>query len=143
APGVAAHPSPAPAPSGSTSPSPADLARPRPRTPSVPAAAPVPERPVVVYSSTTNGSSGYLLGPPAHDPEVVESVCRKVVGTWAATASADDHRRLLDGRPFIPPDLDRTLLTDLSARIGEYDVPDEARSALRTGFWHVVTEILR
>jgi len=64
------------------------------------------------------------------------------VGTWAATASADDRRRLLDGRPFIPPDLDRTLLTDLSARIGQYDVPDEARSALREVFWVVVGEVL-
>lgn len=136
------RPTPAPAPPGSPVPSPADLARPRPRTPVVPAASAAPERPPVVYSSSSNGSSGYLLGPPAHDPEVVESVCRKVVGTWAATASADDRRRLLDGRPFIPPDLDRTLLTDLSARIGEYDVPDEARSALREGFWVVVTEVL-
>jgi len=105
----------------------------------VPAA---PERPPVVYSSSTNGSSGYLLGLPAHDPDLVESVCRKVVRTWAATASADDRRHVLDGRPFIPPDLDRTLLTDLSARLGVYDVPDEARSALREGFWVVFAEVV-
>ncbi len=135
------RPGPTPSPPGAPSPTPADLARPRPRTPSTPATAPPPERPAVVYSSSTNGSSGYL-GQPAHDPAVVESVCRKVVGTWATTASPDDRRRLLDGRPFIPPDLDRTLLTDLSARIGQYDVPDEARSALREVFWVVVGEVL-
>ena len=75
--------------------------------------------------------------------EMIDDVCRGVVTAWRATATDDDRRRVLSERPFIPSDLDRTLLTDLSARLGVYDIPDELRYRLREQFWDAMDELGR
>ncbi|GAA6525508.1 NYN domain-containing protein [Intrasporangium sp. DVR] len=75
--------------------------------------------------------------------EMIDDVCRGVVGAWRATATKEDRRRVTSERPFIPSDLDRTLLTDLSARLDVYDIPDELRYRLREQFWDAMDEIGR
>ena len=75
--------------------------------------------------------------------EMIDDVCRGVVTAWRATATDEDRRRVLSERPFIPSDLDRTLLTDLSARLDVYDIPDELRYRLREQFWDAVDELGR
>jgi uncharacterized LabA/DUF88 family protein len=75
--------------------------------------------------------------------ELIDDVCRGVVTAWRATATDEDRRRVLSERPFIPSDLDRTLLTDLSARLDVYDIPDELRYRLREQFWDAVDELGR
>ena len=75
--------------------------------------------------------------------EMIDDVCRGVVTAWRATATDEDRRRVLSERPFIPSDLDRTLLTDLSARLGVYDIPDELRYRLREQFWDAMDELGR
>lgn len=134
-------------------PTPADLARPRPRTPipmqaghtghathgaGQPAGA-APDR-TLVYSSSSGGDSGYRTALTAAERDLIDEVCRSVVATWAATATAADRGRLLSEKPYIPSDLDRTLLTDLSARLGVYDIDDEARGDLRESFWDTVVD---
>ena len=45
-------------------------------------------------------------------------------------------------RDFIPNDLDRTLLIDLSARLGIYDIDESTRyAALRAHFSDVLAEL--
>ena len=73
--------------------------------------------------------------------EMIDDVCRGVVTAWRAAATKEDHRRVMSERPFIPSDLDRTLLTDLSARLDVYDIPDEIRYRLREQFWDAVDEL--
>ncbi|MEO7061448.1 MAG: hypothetical protein ABI083_17145, partial [Lapillicoccus sp.] len=127
-------------PSRPTVPTPADLARPRPRAPLVPA--PVASSTTLVYSSSTSGASGYRGGLTNAERHLIDEVCRGVVATWTTTATDGDHQRLLADKPLIPSDLDRTLLTDLSARLGVYDIDDEARYDLRESFWDAVAERL-
>lgn len=125
-------------------PTPADLARPKPR---IPSSLPSPVWPLVpadsrtlVYSSSSNGGSGYQIGLSAAERVLIDEVCHGVVATWSATATAADRAHLLSEKPYIPSDLDRTLLTDLSARLGVYDIQDEARGDLRESFWDVVAQ---
>lgn len=75
--------------------------------------------------------------------EMIDDVCRGVVSAWRGTASEEDRRRVVSERPFIPSDLDRTLLTDLSARLAVYDIPDELRYLLREQFWDAMDEVGR
>ncbi|WP_366521069.1 NYN domain-containing protein [Lapillicoccus sp.] len=131
-------------------PTPADLARPKPRVPALAShhpvmpAAPAPSGPAagrtLVYSSSSGGDSGYRTGLTAAERDLIDEVCHGVVATWAATATAADRAGLLSEKPYIPSDLDRTLLTDLSARLGVYDINDEARGDLRESFWDAVAE---
>ncbi|MEO7060907.1 MAG: NYN domain-containing protein [Lapillicoccus sp.] len=121
-------------------PTPADLARPRPRVPALPV--PAASSTTLVYSSSTSGASGYRGGLTSAERHLIDEVCRGVVATWTTTATDGDRQRLLADKPFIPSDLDRTLLTDLSARLGVYDINDEARYDLRESFWDAVAERL-
>ena len=66
-----------------------------------------------------------------------------MIATWSITASAADRTRLMSQKPFIPGDLDRALLLDLSARLDRYDVEDQLRFVLRDHFWELVGELAR
>jgi hypothetical protein len=114
-------------------PTPAVLAGKRP----VSVGSAAPRSSALVYSSTTDGTSGGL-GPSVSELTVIDEVCRGVVTAWRAQASAADSDRVMRQEPFIPNDLDRTLLTDLSARLGVYDIDESTRYALRARFWDVM-----
>jgi hypothetical protein len=92
-----------------------------------------------IWSSTSEGAGSRT--PPstsAGELELIDEVCRGVISAWSVTASADDRRRLRSEKPYIPNDLDRALLLDLSARLGIYDVDEHLRFLLRDHFWDVL-----
>ena len=96
-----------------------------------------PPRSSIVYSSSSDGS-GRRPAPSTDQMAVIDEVCRGVVAAWRGQASEIDRDRVMREQPFIPNDLDRTLLTDLSARLGVYDVDESTRYALRARFWEVM-----
>ena len=136
----------------STAPPPA--AAPRP-TPAVLAGSKVPHRPAaaaagtpgrLVWSSASDSAGSGDRPSPAsaigqRELQAIEDVCRGVIATWSITASAADRTRLMSQKPFIPGDLDRALLLDLSARLDRYDVEDQLRFVLRDHFWELVREL--
>jgi uncharacterized LabA/DUF88 family protein len=137
----------------STAPPPAAAAA-RP-TPAVLAGSKVPHRPAatagtpgrLVWSSASE-SAGSGDRPSAsaigqRELQAIEDVCRGVIATRSITASAADRTRLMSQKPFIPGDLDRALLLDLSARLDRYDVEDQLRFVLRHHFWDLVGELTR
>src|SRR5690349_12300634 len=142
-PRVAGSPAPAePKPAAATPrPTPAVLAGNKVPQPAA-AAAGAPGR--LVWSSASDGIGGadraagapVVVGP--RELEVIDDVCRGVIGTWSITASAADRTRLMSQKPFIPGDLDRALLLDLAARLDRYDVEDQLRFLLRDHFWEQV-----
>jgi uncharacterized LabA/DUF88 family protein len=106
---------------------------------------PLPVRSVPAYV-TTSGAGGYFPGSAnsAADAEAavedaISFVVERVVLNLLRSASAESRDELLKGRPVIPPEVDRTLLTDLSNKLGIYDLPQEARFALRDTFWSAVS----
>ena len=92
-----------------------------------------------MYSSS---SGGVVEDSPAVVAEwrAIDDVCRGVIAAWRAQASELEQERVRREQGFIPNDLDRTLLTDLSARLGIYDIDDTTRYALRAHFWEVLGE---
>lgn len=118
---------------GSGTPTPAILAATRPSA----SGSFAPRTSALVYSSSTDGGAGRQT-PSAGELAVIDEVCRGVVAAWRAQASEADRTRVMSERPFIPNDLDRTLLTDLSAGLGVYDIDEATRYALRAHFWEVM-----
>ncbi|QHC57117.1 NYN domain-containing protein [Rathayibacter tanaceti] len=120
-----------------SSPTPADIARiatsaPTPRPVSRPAASDA----TLVYSSADPRSS--IESPTAASEEVIDEVAQKTYTAWAGAATSEQRVELRDNRPFVPRDLDRALLLDLSAAIGEYSLSDAVRFRLRAAFWDAV-----
>ncbi|GAA2471433.1 NYN domain-containing protein [Terrabacter carboxydivorans] len=102
----------------------------------------------LVWSSASDGLGGAEragVAPVVGQAELdlIDDVCRGVIGTWSITASAADRTRLMSQRPFIPGELDRALLLDLSARLDRYDVEDHLRFLLRDHFWEQVRHLDR
>ena len=94
--------------------------------------------PRIVYSSVTGREA---VGETHLSPEteqLVDEVVHGVVDTWKSTVTADELRLVRAERPYIPRDLDRTLLLDMSSRLGIYDVDERTRLALREHFWEVL-----
>ncbi len=130
------------APAASARPTPAVLAGPRPAARAGESGGGVragsgASRPI--WSSTSDGvGSRQSASTSAAELELIDEVCRGVISAWSVTASAEDRRRLRSEKPYIPSDLDRALLLDLSARMGVYDVDEHLRYLLRDHFWEVL-----
>ncbi|MGL5865139.1 MAG: NYN domain-containing protein [Dermatophilaceae bacterium] len=65
-------------------------------------------------------------------------VCRKVVASLALGSTEATKQDLTRGRPHIRADVDRTLLMDVSATLGVYELDERTRYELREHFWQVV-----
>lgn len=106
-----------------------------------PAAVP-PQRLVVpaavpVYSSSTGQRSSAFTGPDGLEEEAaVRSVVDSLLGSLPFDGAA--RRALVAAKPMIPPELDRTLLLDLSARLQIDDLDEHSRIRLRAVFWEGV-----
>jgi hypothetical protein len=116
-------------------PTPALLAGRKPSPPGV-----VPPSPEVVRASALVYSSASGQSGPAAEDEpasqgLIDEVCASVLTTWLQRARPDEVSQLRDGEPLIPGDIDRALLTDLSARTGHYYIEDHDRYLLRERFW--------
>ncbi|PPG61968.1 NYN domain-containing protein [Rathayibacter sp. AY1C7] len=126
-----------PAPPSTSSPTPADIAR---IATAVPTPRPVP-RPTasdatLVYSSADPRPA--IESSAAASDQAIEDVAQKTYTVWAAAATPQQLVELRDNRPSVPRDLDRALLLDLSAAIGEYTLSDNIRFRLRAAFWDAV-----
>lgn len=85
--------------------------------------------------STSTGGSARSEDSDDITSELIDAVVRQVLVSWAASATPTMLIELRQSEPFIPGDLDRTLLLDLSARTGSYDIDDPSRHELRERFW--------
>jgi uncharacterized LabA/DUF88 family protein len=66
---------------------------------------------------------------------IVDGVVSRVLETWLRSAGVEQQQDLVADRPSIPRDVDRALLLDLSAALGDYDLSDALRIQLRASFW--------
>lgn len=126
-------------------PTPAALAGSKPWSTPIPAvrtgdhgAADIHGAPRIVYSSVSGREAVAELRLSPETEQLVDEVVHGVVDTWKSTVTDDELRLVRAERPYIPRDLDRTLLLDMSARLGIYDVDERTRLALREHFWEVL-----
>jgi uncharacterized LabA/DUF88 family protein len=71
----------------------------------------------------------------------VEIVVHQVIDGWCQTATPETLAALRAGRPFIPGELDRAMLMDLSTRADVYDITEQTRHALRDRFWALLDKV--
>jgi uncharacterized LabA/DUF88 family protein len=115
-------------------PTPTPVARPLPGPPIV---RPLTAAPLPAYSTSTGtgGAYGTHTALDDHATEAIGDVVDKVVINWWRGASEASRHELLKGKPLIPSDMDRALLSDLSNKLAIYDIPQDWRFALREAFW--------
>lgn len=116
-----------------SAPTPALLAGRKPAAPGV-----VPPSPEVVRASALvySSASGQSPSPEEETSQVlIDEVCASVLTTWMQRARPDEVVELRNNQPQIPGDIDRALLTDLSARTGHYYIEERDRYLLRERFW--------
>jgi hypothetical protein len=97
---------------------------------------PVPPRSVPAYPTSTT-SAAHVADEGALE-DAIRFVVDKVVQSLWRTAGPGLREELDHGRPNIPAEIDRTLLNDLSNKLGNYDLSQPARFALRDAFWESV-----
>jgi hypothetical protein len=73
--------------------------------------------------------------------DAIQFVVDKVVINWWRGASEASRRELMAGKPTIPAELDRTLLSDMSNRLNVYDIPQDWRFDLRDAFWEKMAHL--
>jgi uncharacterized LabA/DUF88 family protein len=121
-----------------SAPTPALLAGRKPTPPGV-----VPPSPEVVRASSLvySSATGHLPVEEATSQELIDEVCASVLSTWVQRARPDEVETLRGNEPQIPGDIDRALLTDLSARTGHYYIEEHDRYLLRERFWVALTKL--
>ncbi|MBQ1050837.1 NYN domain-containing protein [Micromonospora sp. C51] len=99
--------------------------------------------PVIVYSATTGREPQVTPGyeDPVELAEQIDSVVMNVLTAFRKSATAEALAELEDGKPSIPRDIDKALLTDLSDRRGEFDLSENVRHKLRAQFWKKYDEV--
>ncbi|MDG4795099.1 NYN domain-containing protein [Micromonospora sp. WMMD1082] len=98
---------------------------------------PRPPSPMPVYSTTT-GRQPYIATAyedPTELAHQIDVVVANVLTAFLTSATAEALTELAAGRPSIPRDVDKALLTDLSERRDELDLSEQARHMLRAHFW--------
>ncbi|MDP9798660.1 uncharacterized LabA/DUF88 family protein [Catenuloplanes nepalensis] len=83
---------------------------------------------------------GERLDATSKFPEQVDSVVNGVLTTFRRSASAEELAALIAGKPSVPRDVDKALLTDLSDRLGVSDLDEAIRHRLRARFWAACDE---
>lgn len=87
------------------------------------------EAPDIRVTATTNHEE------PPDLAEQIGSVVTNVLTTLRSSATPEALAELTAGKPSIPRDIDKALLTDLSDRLGEVDLSEAVRHQLRLRFW--------
>ncbi|MCM4076532.1 NYN domain-containing protein [Paractinoplanes hotanensis] len=78
---------------------------------------------------------------PAELAEQIDSVVNNVLDTLRRSASLEALAELTAGKPSIPREIDKALLTDLSERRGGIDLSETVRHKLRAQFWENMTSL--
>lgn len=105
----------------------------------VPAAGAVRREPV--YSTATGA-------PAAQSPwfdlvESAEAVAVSLADNWHGSVSQRELNELLAERPLLPPTIDRVLIKDCAAKIGEAKTDlQDIRKAIRAAFWRRLDELV-
>lgn len=105
----------------------------------VPAAGAVRREPV--YSTATGA-------PAAQSPwfdlvESAEAVAVSLADNWHGSVSQRELSELLAERPLLPPTIDRVLIKDCAAKIGEAKTDlQDIRKAIRAAFWRRLDELV-
>lgn len=105
----------------------------------LPAAAAVRREPV--YSTETGA-------PSAQSPwfdlvESAEAVAISLADNWHGSVTQRELTELLAERPLLPPNIDRVLIKDCAAKIGEAKTDlQDIRKALRAAFWRRLDELV-
>lgn len=105
----------------------------------VPAAGVVRREPV--YSTATGA-------PAAQSPwfdlvESAEAVAVSLADNWHGSVSQRELNELLAERPLLPPTIDRVLIKDCAAKIGEAKTDlQDIRKAIRAAFWRRLDELV-
>lgn len=102
---------------------------------------PAPSRAAVLaYTGATGAPSQVFPGYDDEDryDEQIDTVAAKVLSAFKHSASPDDVADLLRGKPSIPRDIDRALLTDASEALDMYDLSERIRYRLRARFWEQI-----
>jgi hypothetical protein len=95
-----------------------------------------------VLWSTRTGHDGHGPDHGEVSPELIDQVVRQVVDSWCQTATPQSLVTLRAAKPFIPSDIDRTLLIDLASHIdASVDLDDTSRYALRDRFWDHIDRV--
>lgn len=92
-------------------------------------AAPQGGRPYARTTSTTEYEDSAELA------EQIDSVVDNVLTAFRTSATPEALAELTAGKPSIPRDIDKALLTDLSDRHGGTDLSEDVRHRLRAQFW--------
>ena len=102
-----------------------------------------PPSSVLAYSAATGREPQLTNGyqDPAELAEQIDLVVTNVLTAFRASATADALAELKAGKPSIPRDIDKALLTDLSDSRGELDLSERTRHQLRAHFWTKADEM--
>ncbi|CAN7487633.1 NYN domain-containing protein [Arthrobacter sp. LjRoot78] len=94
-----------------------------------------------VYSTATGA-------PAAQSPwfdlvESAEAVAVSLADNWHGSVSQRELNELLAERPLLPPTIDRVLIKDCAAKIGEAKTDlQDIRKAIRAAFWRRLDELV-
>lgn len=102
-----------------------------------------PSPSVLTYSAATGREAQFANGyeDPDELAEQIDLVVTNVLTAFRRSASAEAYAELKAGKPSIPRDIDKALLTDLSDRRGELDLSERTRHRLRARFWERANEM--
>jgi uncharacterized LabA/DUF88 family protein len=95
-----------------------------------------------VYSTATGA-------PAAQSPwfdlvESAEAVAVSLADNWHGSVSQRELNELLAERPLLPPTIDRVLIKDCAAKIGEAKTDlQDIRKAIRAAFWRRLDELVQ
>lgn len=103
-----------------------------------------PPSSALVYSAATGCEPQFTkeYADPVELAEQIDLVVSNVLTAFRKSATAEALAELKAGRPSIPRDIDKALLTDLSHRRGGSDLSEQERHKLRAQFWKKHDETL-
>jgi uncharacterized LabA/DUF88 family protein len=105
----------------------------------VPAAGTVRREPV--YSTATGDAAAQ--SPWFDLVESAEAVAVSLADNWHGSVTQRELNELLAERPLLPPTIDRVLIKDCAAKIGEAKTDlQDIRKAIRAAFWRRLDELV-
>ncbi|WP_431924803.1 NYN domain-containing protein [Micromonospora wenchangensis] len=116
----------------------------RPRGRTTPDSYTTPVGPDALRISSVSGSGAVIDSGPSGTTmdettielaEHIRSVVNNVLATIRRSATPEALAELVAGKPSIPRDIDKALLTDLSDRRGGIDLDESVRHKVRSSFW--------
>lgn len=94
-----------------------------------------------LYSTETGAAPG--ANPWFDLVESAEAVAASLADNWHGSVTERELAELLAERPLLPPNIDRVLIKDCAAKIGEAKTDlQDIRKAIRAAFWRRLDELV-